>query len=100
MPFYGKNGPNFNKVGKGHILPLSVTKHCTCSLFDLSLLQYERKFDLAFEICVLKVKLQRYHAYVPWHVVKTSGAFAKRIWMLNFILFVRDTEKTCEIVDD
>ena len=53
----------------------------------------ERKSDLAFEIGVLKVKLQRCHAYVPWHVVVISGANVKRIWMFNFVLFVGDTEK-------
>ena len=47
-------------------------------LFGLCLLQYERKSDLAFEIGVWKVKLQRCHAYVPWHVVIISRAIAKK----------------------
>ena len=65
----------------------------------VQLLQYERKSDLAFEIGVLKVNLQRCHAYVPWHVVITPGAIAKRIWMFNFILFVGETRILAETED-
>ena len=37
MPFLLKNGPNSNKVGKGHILPLNNV-HVSCAL--QSLIQY------------------------------------------------------------
>ena len=57
----------------------------------LCLLQCERKSNLALEINVLKVKLQRCHAYVPWRAVITYVALAKRIWMFKFILFVGET---------